>query len=166
VLSASRYKFVKFQESPFKTMDVILTLLECFEYFGGVPEEIVIDQDKLMVVSENYGDIIYTKDFKYFIQEMGIEMYVCRKADPESKGKVENLVKYVKYNFMNIRTFDSVENANKSVTDWLLRRANGKISQTTKKIPAVEIENERSHLKSIKNSIFRKDSQEDVKSVL
>jgi transposase len=159
LLSASRYKFVKFQETPFKTMDVILTLLDCFDYFGGVPEEIVIDQDKLMVVCENYGDIIYTKDFKYFIQEMGINMYVCRKADPESKGKVENLVKYVKYNFLNIRTFDSAENANKSVTDWLLRRANGKISQTTKKIPAAQIEKERLHLKSLRNSIFRKDTQ-------
>ena len=159
LLSASRYKFVKFQETPFKTMDVILTLLDCFDYFGGRPEEIVIDQDKLMVVSENYGDIVYTKDFKYFIQEMGINMYVCRKADPESKGKVENLVKYVKYNFLNIRTFDSSENANKSVTDWLKRRANGKISQTTKKTPAVEIEKERLHLKQLRNSIFRKDSE-------
>jgi transposase len=159
LLSASRYKFVKFQETPFKTMDVILTLLDCFDYFGGRPEEIVIDQDKLMVVCENYGDIVYTKDFKYFIQEMEIRMYVCRKADPESKGKVENLVKYVKYNFLNIRTFDSAENANKSVTDWLLRRANGKISQTTKKVPAVEIEKERMHLKQLRNSIFRRNSQ-------
>ncbi|GAH69182.1 unnamed protein product, partial [marine sediment metagenome] len=29
----------------------------------------VIDQDNLMVVSENAGDIIYTDDFKYFIEE-------------------------------------------------------------------------------------------------
>ena len=76
ILSASRYKYVKLQERPFKTIDVILHLLDCFDYYGGMPEEIVIDQDKLMVVSENHGDIIYTKAFGSFKVEMGFNMYV------------------------------------------------------------------------------------------
>jgi len=59
----------------------------------------VIDQDRLMVVSENAGDIIYTHDFKYFIEEQEIGMYVCRKEDPETKGKIENVVKYIKCNW-------------------------------------------------------------------
>ena len=67
VLSASRYKYVVFQDHPFKTKEVINHLLNCFDYYGGVPEELVIDQDSLMVVSENAGDIIYTNDFRYFI---------------------------------------------------------------------------------------------------
>ncbi len=49
------------------TKEVISHLLNSFDYFKGVPEEIVIDQDNLMVMSENAGDIIYTDDFKYFI---------------------------------------------------------------------------------------------------
>jgi hypothetical protein len=85
-------------------------------------------------------------------------MYVCRKDDPETKGKVENVVKYVKYNFLSIRDFKSIEEANTSVFKWLKRRANGKISQATKKIPAILIENEREHLRPVGNSIFRKDS--------
>lgn len=85
VLSASRYKYVAFQRMPFTTLDLIRHLLDCFDYIGGIVEELVIDQDKVMVVSENHGDIIYTKDFSYFIQEMGVRMWVCRKADPESK---------------------------------------------------------------------------------
>jgi transposase len=158
VLSSSRYKFIRFQEIPFKTRDVILHLLECFDFLGGIPHEIVIDQDKLMVVSENHGDILFTKDFQYFIDEMDIKMYVCHKADPESKGKVENLVKYVKVNFLNTRSFESAEQADNSVLEWLKRRGNGKISQATKKIPLIEIEEERKHLSVIKNSIFRKDN--------
>jgi hypothetical protein len=106
----------------------------------------VIDQDSLMVVSENAGDIIYTDDFKLFIEEQDICMYVCRKADPETKGKIENVIKYVKYNFFNTRDFLNIEEANKSVFKWLKRRANGKISQATKQIPALLIENEREHL--------------------
>jgi len=161
LLSASRYKYVVFQDRPFKTMDVILHFLNCFDYFGGIPEELVIDQDKLMVVSENRGDITLTKDFRYFVDEMNIKIYVCRKADPESKGKVENLVGYVKNNFCVTRDFTDTETANISVSKWLKRRANGKISQATKQIPALVIHEERKHLRGIINSIFRKDSLAD-----
>jgi len=157
-LSASRYKYAIFQDHPFKTKEVIDHLLSCFDYIGGVPEELVIDQDRLMVVSENAGDIIYTDDFKYFIEEQEIGMYVCRKEDPETKGKIENVVKYVKCNFLSIRDFKSIEEANIGVFEWLKRRANGKISQATKKIPAILIENERQHLRPVRNSIFGKGS--------
>ncbi len=62
-LSASRYKYVIFQDHPFKTKEVIDHLLSCFDFIGGVPEELVIDQDRLMVVSEYAGDIIFSVDF-------------------------------------------------------------------------------------------------------
>jgi len=158
VLSASRYKYVVFQGQPFRTLDVIRHLLACFDYFGGRPEELVIDQDRLMVVSENAGDIIWTKDFKDFIEEQELRLYVCRRADPETKGKVENLVKFAKGNFLATRDFERVEDANAGVLNWLPRRANGKISQATRQIPAVLIDEERTHLRPLRNSIFRKDS--------
>jgi hypothetical protein len=158
VLSASRYKYVIFQGQPFRRLDVIRHLLDCFDYFGGRPAELVIDQDRLMVVSENAGDIIYTTDFKHFIDEQELGLYVCRRADPETKGKVENLVKFTKGNFLLTRDFEAVEEANAGVLRWLLRRANGKICQATRQIPAVLIEQERAHLRPLRNSIFRKDS--------
>jgi len=158
LLSASRYKYVVFQDHPFRTKEVISHLLNSFDYFKGVPLEIVIDQDNLMVVSENAGDIIYTNDFKYFIEEQELKMYVCRAADPETKGKIENLIKYVKHNLLSIRDFKSADEANESGFKWLKRRANGKISQATKKIPAFLINEERKHLRPLRNSIFRKNS--------
>jgi hypothetical protein len=111
-----------------------------------------------MVVSENSGDIIYTKDFKAFKDEMGFNVYVCRKADPETKGKVENQVKYVKYSYLSIRNFMSIEEIIAGLRKWMDRRANGKICQATKKIPALMIDEERKYLQPLKNSIFRKDS--------
>jgi len=156
LLSTSRCKFVCLQDRPFTTLDVIQLLLDCFRFYGGQPHEIVIDQDKLMVVSENQGDIVYTSKFRHFKEEMGFKMYVCRKADPQSKGKVENLVKYVKYNFFGTRDFDNLAAANQSLAAWLERRANGKISQSTKRIPAEDLETEREHLLPIRNSVFRK----------
>ena len=158
VLAASRYKYVRFQGHPFTTLEVIAHLLGCFDFLGGISEELVIDQDSILVVSENHGDIIYTKEFSSFIEEMRLKMYVCRKADPESKGKIENVIKFVKYNFLASRDFEDVAEANKSVVKWLKRRANGKLSQATKRIPAEMFEEERNHLQPIRNSIFRKDS--------
>jgi transposase len=158
VLSSSRYKYAIFQERPFTTLDVISHLLSCFDSIGGIPEELVIDQDKVMVVSENHGDIVYTENFRYFIEEMNLEMYVCRKADPESKGKIENTIKFIKHNFLQSRDFASIEEANAGLHKWLERRANGKISQATGRIPAIMFTYEKEYLKPLRNSIFRKDS--------
>ena len=158
VLSASRYKYMAFASRPFRTLDVVGHLLDCFAHLGGVVEELVIDQDALLVASENSGQIIYTKQFGQFIDEMGLAMYVCRKADPQSKGKVENTIKYVKYNFLAIRDFDDVESAARSLRKWLDRRANGAISQATKCIPREMLEEEREHLRPLRNSIFGKET--------
>ncbi len=103
VLSVSRYKYYALQERAFTSMDLINHLLDCFEHIAGIPGEIVTDQDKTMVVSENKGDIIYTEKVKYFIEEMGMRMYVCRKNDPESKGKIENAIQYIKNNILSVR---------------------------------------------------------------
>ncbi len=157
VLSASRFKYAALQERPFRTEDLINHLLDCFAYMGGIPHELVIDQDCTMVASENSGDIIYTKDFQYFIGEMGLKMYVCRPADPESKGKIENVVKFIKHGFFSVREFNSLMEAEESLMKWLERKANGRISQATMKIPLIEIETERPYLQSVRNSIFRKD---------
>jgi hypothetical protein len=158
VLSASRYKYAAFQSTPFTTLQLIRHLLDCFDCLWGMPEELVIDQDNVMVVSENHGDIIYTRDFLYFTQQMGLKMWVCRKADPESKGKVENVVKYVKGNFLSTRDFTTLEQVQESLLRWLVRRGNGKISQATKRIPAEVIEEERRYLRPIRNSVYRKES--------
>ncbi|RMG23080.1 MAG: IS21 family transposase [Methanobacteriota archaeon] len=156
VLSASRFKVAFFQERPFTTVDIIEHLLNTFDVIGGMPEELVIDQDAALVVSENRGDIIYTKKFAAFIEEMGLRMYVCRKGDPESKGKIENFIKYIKHNFFETRDFTDVETANERLRGWLHRRANGKLSRATDRVPAEMWEEERLYLRKVRNSIFRK----------
>ena len=158
VLSASRYKYCALQDRPFTTLDLINHLLDCFQYIEGIPEELVIDQDKVMVASENRGDIIYTKDFKQFIEEMDLKMYVCRKSDPESKGKIENVIKFIKRNFLSIRDFDSIEEAQERLSRWLNRRANGKISLATRRIPKEMFFEEKAYLRALSNSIYRKDT--------
>ena len=64
-----------------------------------MPSEIAYDQDRIIVVSENAGDIICTEDFQNYMNHMKFKMRLCRAYDPESKGKVEAAVKFAKYNF-------------------------------------------------------------------
>jgi len=155
VLSLSRYKFVAFQGREFNAEDVIRHLLAAFEYFGGMPSELVIDQDSTMVFEESRGEVRYTEKFRNFIEEMGLSVFVCRKADPESKGKIEAAIRFVKMNFLAARDFTAVEAANESVRSWLRRRANGKLCAATRRIPLEVFEAEEvPRLRSLRASIF------------
>lgn len=56
---------------------------------GGKPKELVFDQDRLIAVDENYGDIIYTKEFEAFRQSEKLKTtcaeVLIRKAKAEWK---------------------------------------------------------------------------------
>lgn len=125
VLSRSRYKFVFFSKTPFTTVLAIYAHQLAFQYFGCIPEIMVYDQDKLFINSENLGDYKLTGRFRSFVTSEGFEAILCRKADPQSKGKVENAVRYVKHNFMSAREFKDIETLNAEALSWLERTANG-----------------------------------------
>ncbi len=161
VLAYSRTRYVAVQDHPFRTVEVIRHTLNAFRYIGGRPRTLVIDQDRLMTVSENGGEIRHTAEFEHFIAEQDLHVWLCRKADPQSKGKVENLVKFVKTSFFSARQFESVEEIHEPLAAWLTRRANGKIHQATGRIPAVVLEREeRVALRAVKQSIYDQRSTE------
>ena len=163
VLSYSRYKYVYWQDRPFNTDDFIAAHIRAFNYFGGKPIEIVYDQDRVMTVSENYGDIIFTAGFQSFIDEAKFKVFLCRGSDPESKGKVENVVKYAKHNFADHRVFYDIESFNSDCLDWLRRTANGTENETTKKIPAEAFNVEKEYLLPASEFTF---VNSDTKSIL
>lgn len=136
LLSHSRYLFVEFQSRPYTSVDLVTACSHCFAYFEGMPREMVFDQDSIVCVSENKGDIIYTYEFEKFRQEHGMKIYLCRGNDPESKGKIENTVKYIKGNFLSHRLYVNDETLNTSGLRWLERTANARVHGTTKRIPA------------------------------
>ena len=149
VLSHSRYKYVQTQSRPYTTTDLVLACHACFRFMGGMPQELVFDQDSIVCVSENCGDIIHTYEFEKLRQECKFSVYMCRAADPESKGQVENAVKYVKYNFLENRIYLDDETLNYCCLQWLERTANAKVHGTTKRIPAEVFTEEREHLRPL-----------------
>ena len=149
LLSRSRFKYAEMQGRPFTTVDLVRSCHNCFRYFGGMPQEMVFDQDSILCVSENAGDIIYTYEFEKFRQETRVSIYLCRGADPESKGKIENTVKYIKGNFLNNRMYVDDSILNYSCLEWLERTANSKEHGTTKLSPAEVFKEEREYLRPL-----------------
>jgi len=152
VLSRSRQKFVWFSERPFTTLEAIAAHDKAFWYMEGILAEIVYDQDTLLLVDENRGDLILTEAFRKYAEYRGFKLHFCRKSDPESKGKIENVVKYVKYNFLRGRIFVNIDTLNGQCIAWLSRTANAKVHAGTNKIPYQEWLIEKTYLRPVLNS--------------
>lgn len=162
VVANSRFKYKEWLDRPFTTRDVIRAHENAFQYFGGIPNELVYDQDALIVVSENAGDLILTREFQSYREERHLTLRVCRPFDPESKGKIENVVGYIKNNFAKHRVYYGLDAWNESGWDWLERTGNYKIHNTTKKRPVEVFALEKQHLRPISRSL--NNSIQDIES--
>jgi len=156
VMSHSRHKYGYWQTRPFTTSDIIQIHEDAFEFYGGMPKEIVYDQDSIILVSENHGDLIYTHKFAAYKAKRKFKVFMCRKSDPESKGRIENVIKFIKYNFARHRIFYNIDRWNEDFFRWLERRGNGKRHETTKKIPAEVFAIEKQYLRLVKQKINNK----------
>ena len=146
MLSRSRMKFVQFSDYPFTSRTAIDAHEEAFRFFSGIPSEVVYDQDRLFLVEERMGELLLTKDFKDYVFEQEFQLHFCRKADPQSKGKVENVVKYVKNNFLYARPWHDLQTLQAQGMAWLQRTGNALPHSTTRKVPLEEWQKEQPHL--------------------
>ena len=153
VLSHSRFKVVVWLDRPFTTRDVIRAHEYAFSKLGGMPYELVYDQDHLIVVNENAGDLLLTAEFQAYREQRKFSIHLCRKADPESKGRIENVVGFIKDNFAKHRVFHNIDAWNEQSELWLERTGNGKVHNTTKKRPVEVYALEKQHLKPISHAI-------------
>ncbi|MDX8047253.1 hypothetical protein SH601_14885 [Gracilibacillus sp. S3-1-1] len=79
LLSHSRYKYIEWIDRPLRTSDLIRMQENAFRYFWGMTSEIVYDQDRLLAVSENAGDLILTESFTKYHETRKFSIYLCRK---------------------------------------------------------------------------------------
>ena len=121
------------------------TFIDChihaFEYFGGVPKVVRIDNLKAAVLKANFYEATLQIEYAAFLKYYGSSGITCRIRRGQDKGKVESSVKYVKYNFIKgLRTDDYYE-AKIELNKWLNETCNCRIHGTTRKIPSVEYQN-------------------------
>ena len=156
VMSHSRHKYILWQTRPWTTADFVQAHIKAFSFFGGRPEEIVYDQDKVLAVSENNGDIIFTEGFQNYLNATGFSIFLCHGADPESKGRIEAVIKYAKHNFAEHRILDDIDDFNRDCIAWLERTGNAEEHGTTKKIPAEVFTIEKEYLIPVSEYSFEK----------
>lgn len=105
VMSHLRKRFAVLQDHRFNAQKFVAAHDLAFRYFGGRTIEIVYDQDRVMSVSENAGDLVLTEAFECYARYAGFSIHLCRGADPQSKGKIERVVGYVKNNYLSCRKY-------------------------------------------------------------
>lgn len=93
-----------------------------------------------------------TAEFTKYQTARGLKIYLCRKSNPESKGKIEQVVKLVKYNFSKNRVFDQLATWNEACLAWLERTGNHKVHHNIKKRPSEVHALEKQHLQKVSNT--------------
>jgi len=148
VLSCSRLMYVALSDKAIDTECFIRMHDAAFRYFGGVTAECVYDQTKLVVIDEQYRELTVNARFKEYATHAGFRVQACEGYDPESKGKVEAGVKYVKGNALYGERFDSWPELEHYLADWLDNTANTRVHATTGEIPRQHYERlERAQMK-------------------
>ena len=137
VLSYSRLMFVSYSLKPLDTDIFIQMHEEAFRYFDGIPEECVYDQTKLVVIKEMFREVTFNDRFYHYASQIGMDMRVCKGYDPESKGKVEAGVKYVKGDCLYGDSFTDFAGLQHHGRCWLDEVANVRVHGTTGEVPRV-----------------------------
>ena len=154
LLRYSRLLLVYAQDHKYNATEACQAIYRSFCKIGGRPRQLVIDQDPVFVASETYGEVIKTRVFEDFCQEQELTLWVCNKADPESKGPIENSVGFVKKNFLSARTITCIDDVWRSLPGWLARK-NKRIHRATLRIPsAVFRDHEQKALRPLLPSVY------------
>lgn len=133
-LSFSRHSYVEFVFD-----QDVATWLRChrraFEWFGGVPRRVVVDNLRAAIVKAVLYDPVVQRAYRECAEHYGFLISPCRPRTPEHKGKVEQGVHYVARNFLAGRAWRDIDDANERVLVWCTETAGRRIHGTTKEMP-------------------------------
>lgn len=135
----SRMLYVEFTHSQ-KQEVLHQCLFNAFKFFGGSPQELVVD-NMLTAVLEREGKVIrFNGVFLDFLRPLKIVPYACNIRSPQEKGKVERAIQYLRRNFLPLRKFDDLADIQTQALQWLKTTANVRVHQTTGETPCNRFE--------------------------
>ena len=142
VLGYSRMRYVEFTLHT-DVHALIQCHLNAFRYFGGYTEEILYDNMKQIVLKRApiSSDSIWNAKFENFFNYYGFIPRLCRPYRPQTKGKIENSVCFVKRDFLLGSEFCSFSDLNLQAQSWLAR-VNSAIHSTTNEMPLERLKEE------------------------
>lgn len=141
-LGWSRTMYLEFTVS----VDMALFLrchVHAFDYFGGVPRQMLHDNLKTAVLGrEADGTVRFHPRYLDLADYYGFTPHACQPYRAQTKGKVENGVKYVRGNFWLGLTYRDLADLNTQARHWLDTVANGRRHGTTHEAPFARLPNE------------------------
>jgi transposase len=130
----SRHQYVEFVWD-----QSVVTWLGChrraFEWFAAVPERVIVDNPKCAITRACIHDPLVQRAYAECAEGYGFRIDPCPPADPQKKGVVEAGVKYVKGNFLPLRTFRDLADLNAQARRWVLEEAGVRVHGTTREQP-------------------------------
>jgi transposase len=133
VLGYSRKKYYTWSLR-IKTQDVMRAIEQGIVYFGGVPEELVIDNPKQeVVVHKKSGVVCYTDEFLRFCGVYGMEPNACVPYRARTKGKVERPFYYLEEHLLRgleVSEVGELDGLLKSFTDGYNARAHSSLKES------------------------------------
>ena len=132
------------------------SLIQSFEYFGGVTNEVLVDNQKTEVISHRVGAAVeYNTRFLELAAHYGFQPRACRPRRARTKGKDERMVRYIKENFfLRYRAFESLAHLNQLAEQWLRQEADQRLHGTVKEVVAARFARELPLLHSLPVSRF------------
>jgi len=114
-----------------------------FEYFGGVPREVLHDNLKNAVISrDRQGRIVWNERYLDFATYSGFTPRACRPYRAQTKGKVERGIGYVRQNFWCGLHFTDLNDLNGQAQGWMNDTANPRVHGTTGEVPFARLGHE------------------------
>ncbi|MDI9260531.1 IS21 family transposase [Alicyclobacillus sendaiensis] len=142
VLSYSRMMYVEFTPR----CDVhhfLRCTIHALEYFGGVPTVALTDRMKTVLLEMEDGHRPkWHPLFEDFALTVGLYPRVCKPRRPQTKGKVERMIDYVKEHFWPLRPFTDWDDLNRQSLAWC-ERVSRRIHGTTGERPCDRMLRER-----------------------
>jgi Integrase core domain len=116
-----------------------------FAHFGGVPKEILYDRTKTVVRSHvgterREGERVYHPEALASTHHYGFKLRLCRPYRPQTKGKVESDVSYVRERLLRGHGFTSYEQANREWESWNADIARRRVHGTHGEVVAARAE--------------------------
>lgn len=85
----------------------------------GVPRRVLTDNMKSVVTKRDCeGNPVWNTEYDAFQKLIGFRTDLCKVAHPFTKGKSERLVRYVKDNFIQGRSFMNITDLNVQAAEW------------------------------------------------
>ncbi len=149
VLCYCRLMYLQFSLS--QTMEHFLDChQQAFEFFGAVPEKIMIDNLKSAVLRRIVGCApVFNPKYLEFSKHYGFKIVACNPGRGNEKGRVENAVGYVKKNLLSGLDIPDFAALKPAARQWLDTIANVRIHGATKKRPLELFDYERKYLKPL-----------------